>query len=354
MIFIASLFIVAVAIATVAAYFSITGLVAVFSASALAIIIMGSVLEVGKLMAISYSYRYWNLIGYLQKTALLFFILLLMVITSIGIFGFLSKAHLEKVGPQEQYQLEIQRIEQKINLEQEQISRGQKVLNNLDSALDKYIELGFVTRGLEQREEQSEQRQQIEQMISVSETKIDGLSEELLEKKSIIQAIELEVGPIRYIAEIIFGNTENAIDNAVKILIIMLVCTFDPLAVMLLISANHAYLNRGNSKIRSEFSILENNDSTVQDDKMLYDDLSDEDKEEYIGKVREFIEQIDSQGDSDASKETEDRYRDMVTNNEPDTQSNDEHTVNSTTDKPDNSKKLKKPKKLGSSWLPRK
>lgn len=350
MIFIASLFLVAVAIAAVAAYFSITGLVAVFSASALSIIIMGSVLEVGKLMAISYSYRYWNLIGFIQKTALLFFVVLLMAITSIGIFGFLSKAHLEKVGPQDQYLLEIQRIEQKISLEQEQIMRGQKVLNNLDAALDKYIELGFVTRGLEQREEQAEQRQQIEQMISESESQIDSLNEELLEKKSVIQEIELEVGPIKYIAELIYGDAENAIDKAVKILIIMLVCTFDPLAVMLLISANHAFLNRGNDKVRSEFSILENNEKAVQDDKLLYDDLSDEEKDIHIQKVREYITSLDEQDESEASKETEDKYRNMVNGND----GTDNDHADSEQESPYKLNKIQKPKKRNFSWLPRK
>lgn len=350
MIFIASLFLVAVAIAAVAAYFSITGLVAVFSASAISIIIMGSVLEVGKLMAISYSYRYWNLIGFIQKTALLFFVVLLMAITSIGIFGFLSKAHLEKVGPQEQYLLEIQRIEQKISLEQEQIMRGQKVLNNLDAALDKYIELGFVTRGLEQREEQAEQRQQIEQMISESESQIDSLNEELLEKKSVIQEIELEVGPIKYIAELIYGDAENAIDKAVKILIIMLVCTFDPLAVMLLISANHAFLNRGNDKVRSEFSILENNEKAVQDDKLLYDDLSDEEKDIHIQKVREYITSLDEQDESEASKETEDKYRNMVNRNDD----TDNDHADSEQESPYKLNKIQKPKKRNFSWLPRK
>lgn len=350
MIFIASLFLVAVAIAAVAAYFSITGLVAVFSASAIAIIIMGSVLEVGKLMAISYSYRYWNLIGFIQKTALLFFVVLLMAITSIGIFGFLSKAHLEKVGPQDQYLLEIQRIEQKISLEQEQIMRGQKVLNNLDAALDKYIELGYVTRGLEQREEQAEQRQQIEQMISESESQIDSLNEELLEKKSVIQEIELEVGPIKYIAELFYGDAENAIDKAVKILIIMLVCTFDPLAVMLLISANHAFLNRGNDKVRSEFSILENNEKAVQDDKLLYDDLSDEEKDIHIQKVREYITSLDEQDESEASKETEDKYRNMVNGNDD----SDNNHADSEQESPYKLNKIQKPKKRNFSWLPRK
>ena len=125
--FITLLFLSALSIAAVAAYFSITGLVAVFSASALAIIIMGSVLEVGKLMAISYAYRYWTIIGYIQRTSLLFFVLVLMAITSIGIFGFLSKAHLEKVGPQEQYVLQIDRLEEKIDMEQTKIDRNQKV-----------------------------------------------------------------------------------------------------------------------------------------------------------------------------------------------------------------------------------
>lgn len=357
------LFLVAVSIAVVAAYFSITGLVAVFSASAISIIVMGSVLEIGKLVAISYGYRFWNLIGNIQRVFLLFFIVVLMAVTSIGIFGFLSKAHLEKVGPQDQYELRIDRIDEKTKILNNKITRSRKVLNNLDSALDKYIELGFVTRGLEQREEQAPQRTTLEEDIAKNEQLIDDLNEEKLNIKSSIQEIELEVGPIRYIAQMVYGDTKGSIEKAVKILIIMLVCTFDPLAVMLLISANHAHMHRNDSRIRSEFSILREQ-NTVQSEKLMYDDLSDEEKEEHIQKVKQFLDDLDDtpEPSTQVDNESETKYRDMVYKNMNEDTDTSNVSKSSTERKDDNSDeqspynlhRIDKPKKRGLNWLPRK
>lgn len=359
--FITVLFLSAISIAAVAAYFSITGLVAVFSASALAIIIMGSVLEAGKLVLISYAYRYWSIIGFLQRSMSLFFITVLMAVTSIGIFGFLSKAHLEKVGPQEQYVLQIERLQEKVDMEQTKIDRNQKVLDNLDQALDKYIELGFVTRGLEQREEQADQRATVETAIAQSESKIDEYNSSMSEIRSKIQEIELEVGPIKYIAEMIYGDTSGAIDKAIKILIVLLVCTFDPLAVMLLIGANHAFMHRNDKRVRSEFSMFEKKD-TVQDEKLLYDDLSEEEKEIHRQKVREYVESMNDKDDDDINEDTQKKYEGMVDKNkvsdipevlnDEDSESSEE-SENSRVESPYKLHNLDNPKRGVSSWLPK-
>lgn len=325
MLFVSIMFLVALSIAGVAAFFSITGLVAIFSASAIAVIIMGTVLEVGKLVAISYTYRYWPLIGVIQKMVMMFFIVLLMVITSIGIFGFLSKAHLEKIGPQDQYVLQIDRLEKKIASENSKIERNQRVLDNLDSALDKYIELGFVTRGLEQREEQADQRGNVDESIRIAEEKIDEYSDEKSELSSKMQDIELEVGPIKYVAQLIYGNTDQGLEMAVKLLIIMLVCTFDPLAVALLIAANHAHLNRNDKRVRSEFSILEENNApvvtksenlgsdSIQNKELSYDDLNDDEKIEQRQKVEEYLKTLGSETEGDESALTRHKYRRIMT-----------------------------------------
>lgn len=319
MLFVSIMFLVALSIAGVAAFFSITGLVAIFSASALAVIIMGSVLEVGKLVAISYTYRYWPIIGTVQKMAMMFFIVLLMIITSIGIFGFLSKAHLEKVGPQDQYVLQIERLDKKIESETKKVERNQNVLDNLDEALDKYIELGYVTRGLEQREEQADQRAKVEKAIRVAEAKIDEYNDEKSELASKMQEIELEVGPIKYVAQLIYGSDKSAIDMAVKLMIIMLVCTFDPLAVALLIAANHAHLNRNDNRVRSEFGILEDKDQDknsteedIQNNDLRYDDLDDDEKLEQRKKVEDYLKTLDGETEGEESAHTRHKYRRIV------------------------------------------
>lgn len=358
--FITILFLSALSIAAVAAYFSITGLVAVFSASAISIIVMGTVIEAGKLVAVSYVYRFWELIGFVQKSLMIFLIAGLMALTSIGIFGFLSKAHLEKVGPQEQYVIQIDRLEEKIGMERKKIERNQSVLDNLDQALDKYIELGFVTRGLEQREEQSEQRAQIEGAISTSENKIDEYRNSISDIRSNIQDIELKVGPIKYIAEIIYGDGPEAIDKAVKILIIILVCMFDPLAIMLLICANHAHMHRNDSRVRSEFSMFEKEKEPVQDQELLYDDLSEDEKEIHRQKVREYIDSMNESEDDAVNEDTQKKYEGMVDRNKvSDEEADDlvdqipEDEESKSVESPYKLHNLDKPKRGASSWLPK-
>lgn len=358
--FITILFLSALSIAAVAAYFSITGLVAVFSASALAIIVMGSVIEAGKLVAVSYVYRFWELIGFVQKSLMIILIAGLMALTSIGIFGFLSKAHLEKVGPQEQYVIQIDRLEEKIGMERKKIDRNQSVLDNLDQALDKYIELGFVTRGLKQREEQSEQRAQVEGAISTSENKIDEYRNSISDIRSNIQDIELKVGPIKYIAEIIYGDGPEAIDKAVKILIIILVCMFDPLAIMLLICANHAHMHRNDKRVRSEFSMFDKDKSPVQDEKLLYDDLSDDEKEEHRQKLREYVSSMNSDDENSVNEDAQKKYEGMVDKNkvtDEDSFESDETEASNeaSAESPYKLHNLDKPntKRDKSSWLPK-
>lgn len=288
MVFIWVMFIVALAIASVAAVFSITGLVAVFSASAIWIIIMGTVLEIGKVVAVSYGYRFWPMISLIHKTLLLFFVVVLMVITSIGIFGFLSKAHLEKVGPQSQIEITVSRLDQRIESEEGRIARAQGVINTLDAAFERYIELGYVTRGIEQRNEQEPQRRELNIAINEAETNLEQLREQRTELLSSIQAIEIEVGPIRYIAEIIYGSTEDGVEKAVRILIIMIVLTFDPLAILLLISANHAFMNRNDPRVRSEFSILEQT-SGMQNSGIVYNEIPEDEQKEALQRVKDFL-----------------------------------------------------------------
>ena len=358
--FITILFLSALSIAAVAAYFSITGLVAVFSASAIAIIVMGTVIEAGKLVAVSYVYRFWELIGFIQKSLMIMLIAGLMALTSIGIFGFLSKAHLEKVGPQEQYVIQIDRLEEKIGMERKKIERNQSVLDNLDQALDKYIELGFVTRGLEQREEQSEQRAQVEGAIATSENKIDEYRNSISDIRSNIQDIELKVGPIKYIAEIIYGDGPEAIDKAVKILIIILVCMFDPLAIMLLICANHAHMHRNDNRVRSEFSMFEKKKEAVQDQELLYDDLSEDEKEIHRQKVREYIDSMNESEDDAVNEDTQKKYEGMVDRNKvSDEEADDlvdqipEDEESKSVESPYKLHNLDKPKRGASSWLPK-
>ena len=230
-----------ITISIIAAGYSIVGLATLFAGATVPIIAMGSALEVGKLVAASWLYNNWSssLVPKSLKAYLFSSIIVLIFITSIGIFGFLSKAHLDQVKPQSGNALNISVLDKQINQQQVIVDRAEKTLNSLDKALDKYIDMEYVSRGLKEREKQREEREQLNKSISEATAKIV----ELNKTKSTIELeqikIEAEVGPLKYVAELIYGeDAKSHFDEAVRIIILILIFVFDPLAVLLLIAAN--------------------------------------------------------------------------------------------------------------------
>ena len=231
--------VVALCISAVAAYYSIVGLMAIFSASAVSIAIMGVVLEIGKLVTASWLYQNWTTVPKVLKYYLTSAVVVLMFITSMGIFGYLSKSHIDAGSNTSQVQIKIDRLNNYIKSEQKTIIRAEKQLQSLDDALDRYIELGAVSKGLNKREEQQEERDKLTNMVNKSQTRID----ELLDEKSVydleIKNFEVEVGPLKYISALIYGDEAlTFLENAVRWVILILVFVFDPLAVLLVIAAN--------------------------------------------------------------------------------------------------------------------
>ena len=233
-------FLSAIAISLIAAGYSILGLATLFAGAAVPIIAMGSALEVGKLVAASWLYHNWRSdISKLLKTYLFIAIIVLIFITSVGIFGFLSKAHLDQVKPTAGNQEQILLIDKKIKQEEMIIERAERTLNQLDKALDVYIDKEYVSRGLKERKKQKEERDLLNKSIDEAMEKIADLNNS---KSSItIEQLKLEadVGPLKYVAELIYGdNAKDHFDSAVRIIILILIFVFDPLAVLLLIAAN--------------------------------------------------------------------------------------------------------------------
>lgn len=233
-------FLSAISISVIAAGYSIIGLATLFAGAVIPIIMMGSALEVGKLVAASWLYHNWNSdVPRLLKAYLFSAIIILIFITSMGIFGFLSKAHLDQVKPTSSNNIKIELLNNQIKSQQLIIDRSQKTLTLLDKALEVYIDKEFVTRGLKERKKQEPERLELNTAIKEASNEIGKLSEE----KGILSLeqnkIEAEVGPIKYVAELIYGeNAENNFDSAVRIVILILIFVFDPLAVLLLIAAN--------------------------------------------------------------------------------------------------------------------
>ena len=240
-------FLSAISISVIAAGYSIAGLTALFAGAVVPIIAMGSALEVGKLVAASWLYNNWRnkLVPKTIRAYLTFAVIVLVFITSMGIFGFLSKAHLDQVKPTSSNEIRIELIDKQIVQQENIIDRAENTLDQLDKALDKYIDMEYVTRGLKEREKQKSERDALNLAISNA---IDEMSKLSLAKSALElqqDKIEAEVGPIKYIAELIYGDTaKDHFDKAVRWVIIVLIFVFDPLAVLLLIAANISLRSR--------------------------------------------------------------------------------------------------------------
>ena len=233
-------FISAIAISLIAAGYSILGLATLFAGAAVPIIAMGSALEVGKLVAASWLYHNWREgIPRALKAYLFTAIIVLVFITSVGIFGFLSKAHLDQVRPTGNNAVQMALIDKQIDQQNLIIDRAENTLDRLDKALDVYIAKEYVSRGLKERKKQKEERDFLNAEIKKAMDEIARLTSEKGNIEIEQLKIEADVGPLKYVAELIYGdNAKDHFDEAVRIIILILIFVFDPLAVLLLIAAN--------------------------------------------------------------------------------------------------------------------
>ena len=181
---------IALAIST---YYSIIGLIAIFSAAVIPIAVMGVVLESGKLVTAAWVYHNWKRTPKLLKGYLISAVVILMFITSMGIFGFLSKAHIEQTTVNSDNTLQIELIESQIQRERGSIERAENTLAQLDNALEKYVELGAVTKGLNARKEQETERNELNATITKSTETISSLTQKMSELNIERIAIEAEV-----------------------------------------------------------------------------------------------------------------------------------------------------------------
>ena len=233
-------FLSAISISVIAAGYSIVGLATLFAGAVVPIIAMGSALEVGKLVAASWLYHNWNSdVPRLLKGYLFGAIIVLIFITSLGIFGFLSKAHLDQVKPTSGNNIKIELLDKQITQQNLIIERAEKQITLLDKALEVYIDKEYVTRGLKERKKQEEERNALNTAINEASDKIAELTNQKASLSLEQDKIEAEVGPIKYVAELIYGEqAQDNFDKAVRFVILILIFVFDPLAVLLLIAAN--------------------------------------------------------------------------------------------------------------------
>ena len=254
----------AISISVIAAGYSIIGLATLFAGAKVAIIAMGSVLEVGKLIAASWLYRNWNsnLLPRSIKWYLTSSVIVLVFVTSMGIFGFLSKAHLDQVRPSGNNAVQVALIDKQIDQQQIIIDRNESVLDQLDRVMEVYIDRERVTKGLKERKKQKEERDLLNAEIKLAMDEIAKLTTDKSNIEIEQLKIEADVGPLKYVAELIYGEqAQDHFDKAVRIIIIVLIFVFDPLAVLLLIAANISFKQRAMHKNLSK----ENEKQTLED-----------------------------------------------------------------------------------------
>ena len=252
-------------VAAIAAYFSIAGLMAIFSGAALAVAVMAGSLEVAKLVTASWLYRNWKQTGYFLKTYLTVAVFVLMIITSLGIFGYLSKAHLDKAVPTGDVAAQVQLIDERISIQEdniksqrENIAAARTTLGQLDAQVSARLDRGTseasAERSIQIRRQQASERRALQSEVAKSQQEIEKSNSEiakLREEKAPIagelRKVEAEVGPIKYVAALIYGDNPDAnlLERAVRWMIILLVAVFDPLAVALLIAANQSLSRHG-------------------------------------------------------------------------------------------------------------
>ena len=254
------MFIVALSLSAVAAYYSIVGLAAIFSAAVIPIIIMGSMLEAAKLSVTVWLHEYWDRCRPIMKTYLVPAVMALMFLTSMGIFGFLSKAHLDQGVPTGDVAAKIGLIDEKIKIQREylqterdNIAAARTSLSQLDSQVNERLSRGTTEAGAERsvqiRAQQQRERRVLQGDIDESQKRIEKINAELAslnEQRAPIAAdlrkVEAEVGPIKYIAALIYGDNPDAnlLERAVRWVTILLVAVFDPLAIMMLLAATES------------------------------------------------------------------------------------------------------------------
>ena len=238
--------VVALALSTIAAYYSIIGLTAIFAAAVIPIIIMGSILEIAKITATVWLRRYWNKAGLLIKLYLVPAIISLAVITSMGIFGFLSKAHMDQNITTGDVQSKIAIYDEKIKTEKENIDANRKALKQMDEGVDQVLGRSTDERGAEKavamRRSQQKERTRLQTEILQSQKSIAELNDARAPIAAEVRKVEAEVGPIKYIAALIYGDNpdQNLLESAVRWVIILLVIVFDPLAIALVLAANQS------------------------------------------------------------------------------------------------------------------
>jgi hypothetical protein len=233
-------------ISAVAIYYSVVGLAAIFSAAVIPIIVMGSALEVAKLVCASWLKENWSRAPRLMKVYMTVAVIVLMLITSMGIFGFLSKAHSDQSLVSGDVMSRISIYDEKIKTSKDNIEANRKALRQMDEAVDQSMARSTTEQGANRavsiRQSQARERTRLQNEIVAEQKNIAKLNDEAAPIRAEVRKVEAEVGPLKYIAAFVYGATdETLLEKAVTWVIITIIVVFDPLAVIMLLAAQMTF-----------------------------------------------------------------------------------------------------------------
>ena len=233
-------------LSAVAAYYSVAGLMVIFAAAAIPVMIMGAVLELSKLVATVWLKQNWEISPFSMKAYLLVAIMIFMLITSMGIFGFLSKGHSDQAVPTGEVSAQIAIVNDKISTLRENIESSKQQLAQLDSAVNQTLSRSLNVQGANKaefmRRAQVKERAELKLEIQRGQQEIAKLIEEKRPLETSLRSIEAEVGPIKYLAAFVYGDTNpGVLEKAVTWMIILIIAVFDPVAVLLLLASQISF-----------------------------------------------------------------------------------------------------------------
>jgi hypothetical protein len=236
--------VIAITISAIAAWYSVAGLAAIFAAAVIPVIIMGGALEAGKIVATVWLHNNWKRVSWAYKTYLIPAIVFLMLLTSMGIFGFLSKGHADQSIVSGDSMSKVAIYDEKIATERDNITQAKRALEQMNAQVDQMMGRTDTDTGAQRavniRRAQAKERAALQAEITRSQKAIQKLQEERAPLAAEFRKVEAEVGPIKYIAALIYGDNpdQNLLEAAVRWVIILIVIVFDPLALCLILAAN--------------------------------------------------------------------------------------------------------------------
>jgi hypothetical protein len=257
----------ALVLSGVSGFYSVFGLTTIFAGAFYPVLFMGGSLELGKLVTASWLYNNWSICPRILKYYLSCIVIVLMLISSMGTFGFLSKAHIDAQVKISQGGFEkVDIINQKLEFEKQILADLNGQATQIDNAVNTLNTKGKASQSLNALNSQRKNKQDLFKQKEAQVKKIGDLTAEKAKIDGELKKLEAEVGPVKYLAELIYGGTADGaqLEKAVRAVIIVIVLVFDPLAVSLLIAANIGLRNR-----KKRFTLEDKHDILVVDERVF-------------------------------------------------------------------------------------